>query len=518
MNELRKKNRILLVMSIFPKIAHTLSDIRLNEFSYEEKNGGKTVTICNCASQLEPIVKMMWNQYRDSHEALEVVVLCSKEAAEERIEGYSALSYFMNRIDEYTRSLIRQDSLITERIDEYCVRFEKNGKEDYENSFQRYENPLNPNLSFTVFGCDDSDSDECIHNVAKYLVESKEEINQFWIDTHGGLREIYLVLAAVISLLDVYGVEYQEIFGIETGKNAIHNQMDSFNTFLLVSGIKEFTDYGSVDTLHAFFKDIDELQSCLKAMDIVSDGLKMCDPNLYTEGLKSLGKEIKTEFRNPLFNIFKEHLVNDYGELLDIDKVSPLKIIKRCLDKKLYQQALTFIESMMPEEFVKKKIVYYDQTKRYGNNFSAEDLFYSERNGNKKGKESNKKDTKTYLSIPQFFFDEMIFQLWLKNKNNNKEDMDFKAIDCVVRCEKREDYNKKLPNLIKVAGEEIHILSDSQSNNANDLPHLLVLHKSLKRCRNMVNHSGQGKRPRQDDLIKAMYVYVELAKKVFGER
>lgn len=49
-----------------------------------------------------------------------------------------------------------------------------------------------------------------------------------------------------------------------------------------------------------------------------------------------------------MLSIFSEYIRRDYGELLDRNRRTPVQIIKRCTEKGLLQQALTFAESLMP--------------------------------------------------------------------------------------------------------------------------------------------------------------------------
>ena len=50
-----------------------------------------------------------------------------------------------------------------------------------------------------------------------------------------------------------------------------------------------------------------------------------------------------------MLGIFADTIKEDYGALLDENKRSVLDIIGRCIDNKLYQQALTFSESKIPQ-------------------------------------------------------------------------------------------------------------------------------------------------------------------------
>ena len=91
--------------------------------------------------------------------------------------------------------------------------------------------------------------------------------------------------------------------------------------------------------------------------------------DLYEEGLSDLRgyinehhKKKSRVIQDDLFRIFQDDIKNDYGMLLGKNKPTAVDIVERCARKKMYQQALTFIESKMCNDFFEKHVLYYDET------------------------------------------------------------------------------------------------------------------------------------------------------------
>lgn len=215
-----------------------------------------------------------------------------------------------------------------------------------------------------------------VDRIREYQAENTDESVRLWVDTHGGIRDVSLLTNIVafllnkftdINLAGIYGTEYSD----ETDEERIIDQFNAFESLSFVSGMSDFMHFGNVDVLKEYYESnssggTKEIQELIAAMKLISDGTQFCDPYLYTEGLDSLGeviKEIEGESfnsKNALLPIFYNTIREDYGVLLDSDKRTSLDIIERCLEKKQYQQALTFIEALMPEYFYEKKILYFD--------------------------------------------------------------------------------------------------------------------------------------------------------------
>ena len=60
-----------------------------------------------------------------------------------------------------------------------------------------------------------------------------------------------------------------------------------------------------------------------------------------------------------IFRILENTIRMDYGSLLEGEELDELELVRWALRKKFYQQAVTIIESRVPQDFVRQRILYY---------------------------------------------------------------------------------------------------------------------------------------------------------------
>lgn len=403
------KNRILLAMSTLPPV----DKLKAGTFSINFLDGINE-KVGDCIGQLEPTVKYILRKLPDDE--LEIVVLCTNDTCklESTINDvtYTAISYFVDRICE---CIVETDQ------------YEK--KNDWKPDFKDQVAELNcGRVHFVCVKIDEYNPKAGIERTVEWIRDNSSKVDgKFWIDTHGGFRDVSLVSNAIVSLLKVYNSVPDAIVGVRYGgTKEIINQESSFKMFDFVSGMNEFIQFGSADTLEDYYKNLGDgpIKKALSAMTKISDGTRLCDPKLYITGLDALAVCIdQVPAEDELFTIFVDYIKRDYGDLLDKKKRTNLKIIKRCLDKKLYQQALTFIESLMPEDFVSNKIVYYKK--------AYEGTIQTDRDNAKK----------KYLSVQHYFFDEVCRKLPILQQSFEQQlsrrgqisNLDFVALECLKR-------------------------------------------------------------------------------------
>ena len=258
-------------------------------------------------------------------------------------------------------------------------------------------------------------------------------------------------------------------------------------------------------------------------MKKIAAGTQLCDPNKYTEGIKMLRSSIQRIGDDSLLSIFSEYIKKDYGEELipsnadDNNRdIPPLAIVERCVEKGLYQQALTFLESMMPEEFVKKHCIYVE-----GNSLNQV-------------KDAKGKDKKNYLSDEHYLFDIYLFHNVYYTEIGvipNTYPRQQWAIEQLNRfyMEQSGEYFEKLPDGFKrysyiynaiskkdrKTGEKKIIIGDIKTKlSREDIPVfilLLQIHKALKECRNLFNHCN-GTRPDITEIENVLRLYITYAK------
>lgn len=495
-------NRLLLAMSVLPN--------NLTESSFAVPFSGKEYVVEKCIGQLEPVTKYMLDALEGE---LSVIILATKDTytKPKDIDGieYTALSYYVARMCEHIGVDFDVNSFTKDNI-----RFDQ----DYK--FGR--------LTIRVISIEEEQPKAGIENVVAYLRDNDDkEKDNLWIDTHGGFRDVSLALNAIVSLLEVYDIKPSKIVGVRHANredklsvNKIVDQKESYDMFKFVSGMNEFIQFGSARTLVELFKDTKDksIRTLLAAMNTISLGTRLCDPKLYIEGLNDLGNIIDSvKTKDEFITIFIDYIKQDYGLLLDKEKRTTLDIVKRCYRKNLYQQALTFIESLMPEEFFEKKALYAASCDKE----IIEKL--------------QEKVNKAYLSWKHFAIDQYLYGLkpyyinqdvdWNSVKKNYPEGSkasDYWAIQAI------NTKSKELFSLFINDSEMVDVTlngkvgyltvySDLKPEYKDDMGKLLRLHKAIKTCRNLTNHASDKMRPSVEDINVGLEQYIELADRILNE-
>jgi len=189
--------------------------------------------------------------------------------------------------------------------------------------------------------------------------EADEEF-KLWIDNHGSLREIPMIMQGIISLLEREGLKPESVFGCETDnarKSArviLADESYKINDF--VSGMNEFLNSGKATQLAKYLEG-DENKEIADLIAAISDAILLCDMVAFDDSCMRLATWLENrEDDGSYWDLFAEYIKADYGKLLDV-KTGILSKIKWCLEKDYIQQALTLIESKMPEQIYNTYIV-----------------------------------------------------------------------------------------------------------------------------------------------------------------
>ena len=529
----KKKHQILLLaMSTFPFD----NKLEKNEF-YTPEDG----IIDDCRGQLEPISKMMLNEI-DVFSTVDFVIV-STTATTKR-------GYYIEHGEDEDRP----------------IKVDTNGDEEIVSNSP-------------IVYIDDSTGKRIIFHIVKvaevaplegleqtvdtireiYSEENKEDIS-LWLDIHGGYRDVNVMMAALLSLLKNEGINHDKIYSARfSDKNVIFEAKEMFDMFDFVTGMNDFFNFGSASVLKTIRDyETQDSKKLRNILELISHGTQFSAPYLYIDGIKALIGYMKDNRLNNnrvrekehKLDIFEQNIFNDFGEdfkkFMEMDPESEdfeneliVAIIERCVDKKLYQQALTFIETLMPKFFNKKKYFYYDE-KENGEIEKRKDPFMH-------------KDNENFifdLNLPQFYFKELND---IKDKEEKKtrrsEDASVKeVIECIVRKTKSDNivlqnyrigdrylsaaifknaqinkknkyvyvYDKSDDDLGNIMINVYSGISDQEKK--QKLGSLFLLHKAIKECRNMFNHgsSNKSERPAIDDIEKAMKIYLKTVR-YFGE-
>lgn len=204
---------------------------------------------------------------------------------------------------------------------------------------------------------------QTIELIRKAEQEYKKEKMNLWIDTQGGFRNMSMVINAIISLLKDNNIEPSGVYSINyNGSNKVQRIIDQTNTykiFQFVSGINEFTRCGRAEQLEDYYDSIhQETPEDVKKMKQIAEAIQMCNIFEFDKYLNELREMYKKmpETESELLGIFRNQIRQDYGNLLE-DSCTGLDIVEWFYKKKFYQQAITYVEAKLPQEWVKKGII-----------------------------------------------------------------------------------------------------------------------------------------------------------------
>ena len=498
---------------------------------------GDAKKIENCKSQLEPVVRYFLSDSECANE-VEILMLCTRQTLEiaTDFDGNKFKDEYGNDIDN-----ISAVTFLMDRIDK-CD--EKHGKEITYKAFPLYregEERILPEIDCNkvlpnVQGIEKSNSPEyaiayekafqpdyisgmreAIQSIRNTVKENMQKDNDFktpfYIVTHGGPRDVMLSLNAVVSLLDEEGIIPTKICGTNLATKMIDDQRASFDIFRFVSGMQDFLNVGSVDTLQNYYKESVYLYSSdredaeefnkklLDAMNKVSIGVQYSNPESYISGLDDLKKVLDTDiddkFEKTSLGIFKDTIKKDFGVLLDPEKRTEVDMVERCINKKQYQQALTFLESAFPEFYRKNNIISFSSDPGINiekfNNFFKKHIHLNDRD-----KSPNK--------IIEKFFNEL--EEGDESKEVLKDSYEWKG-------NLEEELNKHLEYMEKVNsgnGSDSKIVIGSIYSFTTDIFPVFKMHKVLKEIRNIFSHGKVENRPNINKLDKYMRYYLKSLK------
>lgn len=222
-----------------------------------------------------------------------------------------------------------------------------------------------------------------IHNIEISENGNRNEVN-LYLDTHGGFRDIQLIVQAIVSLLGKEEISVKESFSVKYGKG--HNDITSdksMEMFDFASGINEFINYGRLTSLNSFInKNIDNFAEAGRFIEIlqkISDSISICNTADFEEGINDLSHYCNEENSNSGLGyllLFIETIKNDFGDLLKPER-TVVDEIKWCLRKQYFQQALTLIESKMPGEFVRNGLRFYCNGENINEVINVYNAFYN---------------------------------------------------------------------------------------------------------------------------------------------
>lgn len=183
-------------------------------------------------------------------------------------------------------------------------------------------------------------------------------------DMTGGFRHASMLMLSIIQLLKYRGVKIGEILYSDPTSRTVYSVTEIQRMFTLITGADEFVKFGSVEALNDYFgtKPPPAVKDLLEAMNRFADAIKICRTSAIEGELENLSRHIQAFRENPdrdlkseLFAKIIDTIEREYGKLIDV-AATRLEIIRWCMRKGFWQQAMTLCTEWLPEEIVRRRV------------------------------------------------------------------------------------------------------------------------------------------------------------------
>ena len=212
---------------------------------------------------------------------------------------------------------------------------------------------------------------EIFKGIQNYMDNNKGDVIKVHADMTGGMRHASMMMLSIMQLLKYNGAQICEVLYSDQKKKRVYQANSIQRMFTLINGADEFSRFGSVNAILDYFepnkKNLSvQLTELLDAMQHFSNAIKLCSTNLILDDVKNLGKKIAAfqamggeTLDERLFSQIITTIQKDYDVLLK-PEVNQIDIIKWCMKKEFWQQALTLCTEWLPEMLIDRKIAYTD--------------------------------------------------------------------------------------------------------------------------------------------------------------
>ena len=318
------------------------------------------------------------------------------EEVKETMYSYSAYAYYRYRIAQFLNGQDTEYEIYKQNAQVEKLGNNNNQDLDPENYVQEC-NPMNVldvnknvTITFVPLQLNKIDNIKGVVDKIKSFSNNEGDKINLYVDVQGGQRTDSSVRNAVMSILShgaVRNINVIEVVGTNfDGKKEVndahpaHEIVDETKRYQindLVAGMNAFLQYGKADLIKAYCDEqqiqnvnIEKLVSIMQSID---EALSLCDVVSLKESIMDLqaffnsvdseNSDIDTSVnRNnslPVFDIMESEIQRQYGVLLTGHNIQTIELVKWAVKNKFYQQAVTIIEALMPEEIVREGILYY---------------------------------------------------------------------------------------------------------------------------------------------------------------
>lgn len=193
-------------------------------------------------------------------------------------------------------------------------------------------------------------------------------------DCTGGLRHANMMMLSVLRLMQYSGIEIGKILyaNFNSKPKRVEEANLIYDTFGLVAGAEEFSNYGSVQAIKKFYNNEElespELKTLIQAMEQFDDAIKLCHYGYFKKAIQQLQTAIRNYpalqvaekessdetaqtiyYNTSLAATLLPRIKKNYSELLKCEELDDLTLIDWCLNHGYLQQALTLYTERIPE-------------------------------------------------------------------------------------------------------------------------------------------------------------------------
>lgn len=206
--------------------------------------------------------------------------------------------------------------------------------------------------------------------IQNYAAQFKGADINLHVDLTGGMRDVNMMMLDLTRLLEYSGLKIGRLCYANFSKKKVEEIQNIYDMFLLISGVEEFVNFGSVKALDDYYKG-KELSPALKklrdAMKTFAEEIKLCHYGQFRDAIIKLhdavndfDKDKTDDVEDTLMARLIGRIHEDYHALIvnrDAEDLDIAEVIRWCLKKDYIQQALTLYTERIPEYLGKKKFI-----------------------------------------------------------------------------------------------------------------------------------------------------------------
>ena len=212
----------------------------------------------------------------------------------------------------------------------------------YDNETQEFiQEPLKEILAHITAGGFNKDGDEIL------------------LDVTGGLRNVMMYLLLLSRILAynnnrTIGAVYSVFYKKDPSKNRVVDCSELIRMFDLVGGMQELTSFGNVRTLRKYFGEQPEephIAELIASIEKLNEEIELCRANRVEKALNRFSKAVADmeNCEDPLIKQLRPAFKSTFKD----NKYKIRNLIRWCLERDMYQQAITLYVECIPTEIFK---------------------------------------------------------------------------------------------------------------------------------------------------------------------